>query len=164
MKNKNVGFLIAGIGIVIGIMIGIFNKGIRDNIALTCSHGPDCAMYTTLSIQTWISLAVAALIILIGIFFIFAKEPERTIIKKIRPEASIQPKKFSKKTLKDLNAEERKIINLILQNKGSIFQSELAEKGGFNKVRITRILDSLEGQGLIQRQRRGMTNIVLLNR
>ena len=53
-------------------------------------------------------------------------------------------------------------INQILENKGSIYQSELVNKTGFNKVKVTRILDSLESQNLIERKRRGMTNIVIL--
>jgi ribosomal protein S8E len=40
--------------------------------------------------------------------------------------------------------------------KGAIVETELG------KVRITRILDSLEAQGLIERRRRGMTNIIIL--
>ena len=74
----------------------------------------------------------------------------------------MKPKKFSKKSLEKLNKEEVKIMNLLLENKGSIFQSELVGKTGFSKVKITRILDSLEGQGMIERRRRGMTNIILL--
>jgi len=38
------------------------------------------------------------------------------------------------------------------------------EETGFTKVKITRILDSLEGNGLIERKRRGMTNIIILRR
>ena len=31
-----------------------------------------------------------------------------------------------------------------------------------NKVKITRILDKLEGMGILERKRRGMTNVVIL--
>ena len=30
------------------------------------------------------------------------------------------------------------------------------------KVKVTRILDKLEGRGLVERKRRGMTNVVML--
>jgi uncharacterized membrane protein len=43
-----------------------------------------------------------------------------------------------------------------------LFQAELIEKTDFNKVKVSRILDKLEGKGLIERRRRGMTNLVLL--
>ena len=43
-----------------------------------------------------------------------------------------------------------------------MFQSDIAEKTGFDKVKVTRVLDRLEGKQLIERKRRGMTNIVIL--
>ena len=61
-----------------------------------------------------------------------------------------------------MTKDEGTVMNFILESNGSIFQSQLVEKTGFNKVRVTRILDNLEGRGLIERKRRGMTNIVLL--
>jgi uncharacterized membrane protein len=155
MRNKNVGFLITGIGVIMGIMISIFDSSMRNNIALTCSHGPDCPMYSTLSTQTWLSLAVVALIILIGIFFIFAKEPERTIIKKIgEKKKSID--------LSKLDGTEKKAVKLIQAENGAIFQATLMEALGIGKVGITRLLDKLEAKQIIERKRRGMNNIVVL--
>jgi len=43
-----------------------------------------------------------------------------------------------------------------------MFQSELVDENGYTKVKVTRILDKLEGRGLIERRRRGMTNVVIL--
>ena len=43
-----------------------------------------------------------------------------------------------------------------------MFQSELVEKTGHTKVKMTRILDKLEAKGLIERRRKGMTNLVFL--
>lgn len=162
MKNKNVGFLITGIALVIGIIILIFNFGLKDIVSQSCSHGPECSMYETISIQTWVSLAIAFLVLLIGITFIFSKDDEKIIIKKIKPYAKLEPKKFDEKSLDGLNKEERDIMNLVLENKGSLFQSEIVEKSGLSKVKVTRLLDNLEGKGLIERKRRGMTNIVLI--
>ena len=166
MKNKNVGWLVIGISVFVFAIIWIFNYGVANLINSTCSMGPTCSMYKTLSIQTWISIAIAAIILLIGLFLVLSKENERIIIKKIKPYAKIEAKEFDRKSLEKLNLdkEEKNVMNLILENKGSIYQSELAEKIGASKVRVTRILDSLEGQGLIERKRRGMTNIVVLKR
>ena len=162
MRNKNVGFLIIGISIVMAIIVYIFNKGLRDITSAACTMGPECSMYGAITIQTWVSLALAGLISVIGLFLVLSKEHEKIVVKKIKSSAELKPKKFSKKSLAKLNKEEAKVMNLLLANKGSLFQSELVEKTGFNKVKITRILDSLEGQGLIERRRRGMTNIVLM--
>jgi len=64
--------------------------------------------------------------------------------------------------LNDLDKESRSVLEKIIVNNGSILQSPLVEDLGLTKVKITRILDRLEGKGLIERKRRGMTNVVLL--
>ena len=164
MKNKNVGFLVAGIAVVIGVIVLIFNTGMKNIVAQSCGHGSECTMYDTIAMQSWISLAIAGLVFVIGLFLIFSKEHERIIIKKIRPHvtAELKPKKFNKKILEELTEDEGKIMNLLLENKGSMFQSKIKDETDFSKVKVTRILDSLEGQGLIERKRRGMTNVVIL--
>ena len=164
MENKNVGWLIVGISVFVFAIIWIFNYGVTSVINATCSHGPTCSMYQTLSIQTWISIAIAAIIFLIGLFLIFSEEHERVVVKKIKPYGKAEVKEFDKKNLKNLDKEELSLMNLLLSNKGSMFQSEIVVKLGLNKVKITRILDSLEAQGLVDRKRRGMTNIVMLKR
>ena len=74
------------------------------------------------------------------------------------------PLKVWARTPEALNSEEKKVMETIIHAEGSIFQSELAEKTGFDKVKITRILDKLEGRQIIERKRRGMTNVVILKR
>ncbi len=57
---------------------------------------------------------------------------------------------------------DEKIIYDEISKERSIFQSTLVEKTGLSKVKVTRILDKLEGKGIIERKRRGMTNMVIL--
>lgn len=159
MKNRNVGWLIIGIAIIIGILVFIFNYTIKDAIGLTCSHGPSCSMYDFLRVQTWISLSIVGLIIVIGLFLIFMKEEKETIIKKVKEKVQVtrKPIDYSK-----LNKEEKILAKIIEEAQGTIFQSDLVEKSGFGKVKVTRILDRLESRSFIERKRRGMTNIVIL--
>lgn len=63
---------------------------------------------------------------------------------------------------KELKPDETLMFDKIIEAEGTIFQSELVEKTGFTKVKVTRLLDRLEGKGLIERKRRGMTNVVIL--
>ena len=159
MKNKNVGFLIVGIAVVIGVIVFIFNLALNKIAGLSCTMGPSCPMYNTISVQTYISLAIAALVLIIGLFFIFSKEEKEIVVKKVREKVEVRhkPVDYSK-----LDKEERLLVKLIEENDGSIFQADLVEKSGFSKVKVTRILDRLEGGQIIERKRRGMTNIVLL--
>lgn len=155
MKNKNVGFLIAGISVVIAAIVLIFNSALKNVIGDTCSHGPSCSMYDTLAIQTWISLSIAALILVIGLFLIFAKEPEKIIIKKIK-------EKKRKLNLEGLDKKEKEVVEILLEEKGAVFQASLMEKLGVGKVGLTRLLDKLEAKQIIERKRRGMNNIIVL--
>lgn len=154
MKNKNVGYLIVGIAVVMAVMVLLFNNVIRDNLGLTCSHGPTCEMYSSLNIQTWISLIIVGVVLLIGLFLIFAKEEKEVIFKKIK-----EPKK--KISLEGLDAREKEAVKLI-QEKGGIFQADLMEKLEIGKVGLTRLLDKLEAKQIVERKRRGMNNFVIL--
>ena len=158
MKNKNVGYLITGIAIIIGFIVLIFNIGLKNIVGETCSHA-NCTMYDTLAMQTWLSLAIAGIVLVIGLFLIFSKEPERIIIKKqkVEVEKKRKPIDYSK-----LDKDEKIVVKKIEEANGTIFQSDLVDKSGFSKVKVSRILDKLEGRQLLERKRRGMTNVVVL--
>jgi predicted transcriptional regulator len=162
MKNRNVGYLICGISVLIVAIIILFNQGMTSIVNETCSHGPSCGMYKTINTQTYLSFAIAGIVLIIGLFMIFSKENEKIVIKKIKPTANIEPKKFNKKSLENLDKDEKEIMNLLLENKGNMLQSDIIQKTNLNKVKMTRILDGLESQGIIERKRRGMTNIVVM--
>ena len=84
MRNKNVGYLILGTSIIIAIIVAMFNYGMKTIVEDSCSHGSECAMFGTIAIQTWTSLAIAGLIAIIGLFLIFSKEEKEVIVKKIK--------------------------------------------------------------------------------
>jgi len=157
MKNRNVGFLISGVAIVIFFIIWIFNSGLKNIVGQTCSHGPSCTMYSTISTQTWLSVAIAFVILIIGIVFIFLKENERIVVRKVRD-------KQKEIDMSKLENDEREVVKIVQSEGGAIFQSSLMEKLESGKVKITRLLDKLEAKQIIERKRRGMNNIVVLKR
>jgi predicted transcriptional regulator len=161
MKNRNVGYLIIGIAIVIGTIILIFNIALKNIVGQTCSHGGTCTMYDTIAAQTWLSIAIAGVILVIGLFLIFTKE-ETKIITKIKKQKIHVEKKNKPIDYTKLNKDEKIIIKNIEDANGTIFQSDLVEKSGFSKVKVSRLLDKIEGRQLIERKRRGMTNVVVL--
>lgn len=157
MKNRIVGFIIVGFALIQGFMVWLYNRALNEIVNETCSHGPTCPMWKSIGFQTSISLAVILVVVLVGMYFIFfARDEERK---------SITPKKIEKRVysnvLKELSDDERNIMNRLIESQGSLFQSDLVSEK-YTKVKVTRILDRLEGKGLIERKRRGMTNIVLL--
>ena len=62
----------------------------------------------------------------------------------------------------DLKNDEHTVYKEIIDSDGIINQSELPEKAGISKSRVSRALDLLESKGLVERRRRGMGNVVML--
>lgn len=166
MKNKIVGTLIIIIATLIGFMVFMFNRALTKIVSTTCTHGSACPMWGTISFQTNVSLGIMVFIIVIGLYLIFFGREEKIItkIEMVKPQVEIRDikKENYEDVLKTLGDDERSIFEKIIEEKGTIFQSTLVEKTGLNKVKITRILDILEGKGLVERKRRGMTNVVVL--
>ena len=63
--------------------------------------------------------------------------------------------------LSKLDEEERQLFKIIEAGEGSAYQSDLIKESGFSKVKVTRLIDRLESKGLVERKRRGMTNLVV---
>jgi len=163
MKNKIVGIIIVAFALIIGLVTMLFNNALTTIVNTSCTHGDTCPMYGAINFQTTISLILMAVILLIGLYLIFFGQEKVEIIKEIRKKVQVSEKKKNyDKIKKNLKPEERKIIDALIGSDGAIFQSELAEKSGFDKVKVTRLLDRLEGMQIIERRRRGMTNIVIL--
>ncbi len=159
MKNKNVGFLILGISVLIIIIILIFNNAIKTIINEGCPAvhaGYSCPAFTTITQQTYLAIAITGVIVTIGLVLIFTQEKEKIIIKKV----NIKNKKGIEISLKELKLEEKQVLKLIQEQK-AMFQADLIEKLGMGKVKISRILDKLENKNLIERKRRGMNNLVI---
>lgn len=169
MKNRNVGIIMIGIALLIGFIILTFNKAMTKIVNESCSHGPSCPMWGTINFQTNVSIGIMIFVILLGIYLIFfAKDEKERVVrtKVVKIKEQITPKEVTKdnymKVMKNLSSEEKLVLEKIIEAKGTIFQSELVEKTGFNKVKVTRILDKLEGKAIVERKRRGMTNVVIL--
>jgi len=67
-------------------------------------------------------------------------------------------------SLLSLPEDERRIFEMIDASGGEMLQKDLVASGEFSRSKVTRLLDKLEGRGLIKRERHGMTNMVRLTR
>lgn len=161
MENKNVGYILLGICALIILIIFMFKTALTSFVDSSCTlaHGGNyCPMYDTISQQTYLSLAIVGILIIVSLILIISKPQEKLIIKtktieKKKPKKEIDTSKLTK--------EEKQILELIIQNK-TIFQADIIDKTNFSKAKVTRIIDRLEGNGLVERKRRGMTNIIVL--
>lgn len=160
MKNRAVGIIVIGIAVLMGFIIYLFNRALTEIVNTSCSHGPGCPMWGTINFQTNVGLGIMLFVVIIGLYLIFSEKFQKKESGETKKE-HLDPKDYSQ-TLSKLIPEEKIIFERILEAQGTIFQSDLVEKTNFTKVKVTRILDKLEGRGLMERKRRGMTNVVIL--
>ena len=160
MENKNVGWLLLGISVLIIFLVFLFNNTLMESVRNSCfiQHGDvqSCEMYDSVNYQTYLALVIVGVLIITSLFLIFSKPNERVIVKKIK-EREIEKKIDTS----DLRPEDKQVLK-ILQEQGAIFQADLIERIGFSNAKVTRIVDRLEGKGIAERKRRGMTNVVVL--
>ncbi len=160
MENRNVGWFLLAVSILIMVFTFFYSNALDDAVRTSCflQHGDveSCEMFDSVTKQTYFALAIAGVLLVVSLFLVFSKPNEKVIVKKIKE------KKIQKNVdLSGFRREEKEVYNLIKEN-GAIFQADLIEKTGFSKARMTRIIDKLEGHGLVERKRRGMTNVVVV--
>lgn len=115
-----------------------------------------CPLKKDVPWQSSVAFSLDVVVFVLGfILLLTTKTTEQETKRKVLQKKSMK----SVKSLK-LDPNEQKIYDLITSS-DAIFQSEIVEKTGMSKVRITRILDKLEAKGLVERKRRGMTNVVV---
>ena len=105
-------------------------------------------------LETYVSIATACITALVGVMMI-------EISRRLGSEVVDVSKKMEH-VLETLEGEEREVYRFVTEADGSIMQSAIVERTSLTKVKVTRILDKLEGKGLVERRRRGMGNLVVL--
>jgi len=60
------------------------------------------------------------------------------------------------------NPDEKRIVSLIINEGGTIFQSQLVDRSGYSKSKVSLILDRLEAKKILERKRHGMSNAIVL--
>ena len=143
MKNKLVGYLIISIAGIILVIVVSFNQALASIVSEICSHGIQCPMYTTLTIQKIVSYALTVMVGLTGVVILRMKDDVKPV-------------------LPPLEGMEQTVVDILQKHEGEILQSKLPDMLDSNKVKVTRILDALEQKGVIERVRRGMSNLVKL--
>ncbi|MEM3374312.1 MAG: MarR family transcriptional regulator [Candidatus Woesearchaeota archaeon] len=167
--NKNFAFVVIFIGILLAVMLFMFKAREDYYINLyvknegTCFLDDGTCLHENRNFLVYIFGSVLSVsLIALGIYFLFESKFKRNFIIEKNEESEKTEKEIIKKRILDLLPDEKLVYDKIVESQGTIFQSELVEKTNYSKVKITRILDKLEGKGLIERKRRGMTNVVIL--
>ena len=64
--------------------------------------------------------------------------------------------------LKLLNANEKKVVDKIIENKGSALQSEISRMEGMTKLKTHRAVKELGRKGIVKLEQYGKTNKIIL--
>ena len=163
MKIETFGMREAGISLItisillFFLMVSITNE-LNQYIHAECTHpaGEVCPMASDLPVQSYAGFTLDFALAFFGVFLVYKSRQFQRM--------QSAKKQDLERALKELDAEEKKVYELISGSDGVVFQSDIVEKTGFPKVKITRILDRMEHRGLVERRRRGMSNIVLIKK
>lgn len=154
-----IGLVLIVLGIALFVMM--YNFAAITLQIIDSEHSGSCSTYETcphiaVLNQAYLGYVLAAIIFAIGVFLLFYGG---------RPaagEVTGGSKKKWEENIRTLTGDEKKVYETIMAANGVIFQSDLVEKSGFPKAKVSRILDRLEAGGLAERKRRGMANAIVL--
>lgn len=158
INQKSLGAVLIALSIIL-LFIFTFVKLDRDNQTNSlCSiihenkiNIQECQGHeTNFSWLIIVAYSIEFIVLIIGIY---------TLIMPIKNEEVKQPEKVNSSKLDDV---EKKIFEILKDKEGSVYQTDLVSETGYSKVKITRILDKMETKGILERRRRGMTNIIVL--
>lgn len=122
--------------------------------ACVIKNGTQMTWYEHLPAEFYLSISFVVVMCVIGAFLALKSQQKEKMDQGLRMKLNEAKKK--------LKGDEKKIYEIVASNEGVIFQSELVEKAGYPKAKVSRILDKLEGKGLVERRRRGLSNVILI--
>jgi len=168
--------IIALLIIVVGYYYLVYNATCEETLP---GNGPGKGMggYWT---QTYTLLAISAVVIIAIVlisYYFMSKKVDKHLNDNMKLISQIvnvnsnnnQPEnrdiKDSCKTvlLKFLNYNENKVVKKLIENKGSILQSEISRMQGMGKVKTHRILKDMKIKNIISMEKYGKTNQILLS-
>ena len=157
LSAKDLGLILIALAIVLSIVFASTTSVIMGAADAGCECSADgaiCPHEDNFPLQSYLGFSLAIVLGALGALMVAGSMSYQV-------EATEKTKKH-KQTLASLQGDEQKLCEIIKESDGAVFQSELVEKSNLTKVKVSRTLDKLEGKGIIERRRRGMTNLVLL--
>ncbi|MBI4017655.1 MAG: winged helix-turn-helix transcriptional regulator [Candidatus Aenigmarchaeota archaeon] len=157
IKKQSVGRLLIGAAVLLILVTAIAKSDVDKQQAFLCdlthSQGipaEECPVHNSIFSWTVAGMFVIGFLVLAAGFYLSF------------PQGGQEEAKFKTVDTGKLDGIERKIYDTLLKSNGSVHQADLVRETGLSKVRVTRILDKMEFSGVLERRRRGMSNIVVL--
>lgn len=157
ISQKHLGYLLIFFGIVLLAVLGIVKTDYDSQAALLCTQieasGTDmlqCPAHN--SNASWyflLGFGIGFILVAFGFYLSFVPKP-------------VSKKSFKEINLSSLDSDSLKVYNFLKSKNGAVFQSDLINETGYSKVKISRILDKMEMDEVVERKRRGMANLIVL--
>jgi uncharacterized membrane protein len=154
-KNSMIGMGLIGAAIILAMLVNWFGSVVAESQAGICGMEPEvCPHSKNIPLEVYLGYTISLVIGLVGVYLIITDLRKS----KLKNDAAEDWKKVTSA----LQGDERAIYELIASAEGVMFQSGIVEKSGLSKVKVSRVLDRLEARNLLERRRRGMSNVVVL--
>ncbi len=172
-RNKTMMGVVAVLLLLFVAAIFFYNRTLNDLAASSCTE--DASICPHAKVVDTQNLVIAVLVLVIAImagwllYNAYFAKPAPSGAAPASPaeagtpahEAKAAPARKKKIAAADLDSDEARVVAIINEGNGSVYQSDILKKTGFSKVKVSRLLDRLEQKGLLERKRRGMTNLVV---
>jgi hypothetical protein len=120
------------------------------------------------SLAVWLIIIVAVLILGFFSWFKFSKRMKnKTLSIKAKKSKSVKEEDLKDKLdiiRPTLTENQQKIIDLLLEENGSLTQKQLQHRSGLAKATLSRNVDTLVKKNVVEKQSRGMTNMIMLKK
>jgi uncharacterized membrane protein len=135
--------------IIGGIFMYYISTLTKKSEQLGCYNNEKCIVIEKGLSLSHFAIGMFSFILALGFYLLFFSK-----------EMVIEQKSYD---LSKLNKEEKMVFSFIKENKEKgVYQSRIVEHFNFPKSKVSRILDRLEANNLIERKRKGMTNVIVL--
>jgi uncharacterized membrane protein len=149
--------VILGIILIVSFLVLAFN--IFPLLLNLSEHNPVCASQEECPHEQQLNFMETALPIIISISLIIGAGTYYLMSQKVE-EKKDSLRKQSDILLKFLSEDEKKLVNLLIENNGKILQAEVTRLPGMSKVKSHRVVQKLLDKGVLEKDRLGKTNIL----
>jgi uncharacterized membrane protein len=156
-KNTLIGISLILLSVVMLFLVSSFSSTLTAMQSGSCGMDPNvCPHSRNIPFEVVLGYSISLLIAAIGVFLILSDLRSAKL--------KNQSLEGWKRVISSLEGDEKSIYELIAAKDGVMFQSNIVDESGLAKVKVSRILDRLEARNLVERRRRGMSNVVVLKK
>lgn len=152
-KNKR---LIVGMVLLVSFLYLVFTVSSMLGIGV---HDEKCSLQTGCPHKQQLNLLVSSLPLLASLAVLIGAGTYYVMAEKVETSKRTAVK-TGEIVLRFLDANERKVVDLLIRNKGKMLQVEVSRMEGMTKLKAHRIIQKLVNRGVIEVQKNGKTNIL----